>query len=76
MEAKIAETWERGSLLGQGGMPVTLDGRLDLGLVLMLWWGRHQNLQGVRERVLCSKSGADKKTMSWVQSGGEHGQHA
>ena len=48
------ETGERGSLPDQGSMPVALDGRLDLGLVLKLRWGRYQYLQGVRKGVLSS----------------------
>ena len=36
-------------------MPVLLDGRLDLGLVLKLRWGTYQYLQWVREGVLGSR---------------------
>ena len=48
------ETGESGSLPDQGGMPVNFDGRLDLGLVLKLRWGRDQYLHWVREGVLGS----------------------
>ena len=54
MEAQIAEARERGGLPDQGVMPVTLDGRLDLGLECKLRWGRDQYLQWVRKAVLIS----------------------
>ena len=50
----MAEAGERGNLPDKGVMPVAPDGRLDLGLIGKLRWGRDHYLQWVRKTVLMS----------------------
>ena len=61
VEAQIAEARERGGLPDQDVMPVTLDGRLDLGLECKLRWGRDKYPEWVRKAVLISSLAERRK---------------
>ena len=72
--AKVLQTGERGSLLDKCGMPIILDGILDLGFELSLGWRRDQYQHWVRKGILsCSqaetgKPGIGKRMVEHVHS--------